>query len=87
MGFVCWWYRIKNYKTFNVMDKNFIDYQRGGYGFRDFENAYANGVEVYEIDDKGNPHLVAEVADKTVDDIEEMTETEFAYFLAENGVL
>ena len=35
----------------------------------------------------GNPHLVAEVADKTVDDIEEMTETEFAYFLAENGVL
>lgn len=69
------------------MDKNFIDYQRGGYGFNEFENKYGSGVEVYEIDNNGNPHLVSEVADKSVDDIEEMTETEFAYFLAENGII
>lgn len=77
------------------MNKNFIDYQRGGYGFRDFFDADCDdkchgdeeGVDVYEMDNNGNPHFVAEVAGKSVDDIEEMTETEFAYFLAENGII
>lgn len=64
-----------------------IDYERGGYGFSEFENNYGSGVEVYEIDGKGTPHLVTEVAGKGVDDIEDMTESEFGFFLAENGVL
>ena len=64
-----------------------IDYERGGYGFTEFENNYGRGVEVYEIDNNGTPHLVAEVAGKGVDDIEDMTEKEFGFFLAENNIL
>jgi len=67
--------------------KPIIDFERGGYGFSDYENVYGNGVEVYEIDGSGVPHLVTEVSGKSVDDIEDMTENEFVYFLNENGVL
>ena len=75
--------------------KDFIDYERGGYGFRDYFDADCDdlchgddeGVVVYEIDDNGEPHQIAEVSGKSVDDIEEMTEREFGFFLAENGVL
>ena len=64
-----------------------IDYERGGYGFTEFENPYGKGVEIYEIDDNGTPHLISEIMDKGVDDIEDMTEGEFGFFLAENGIL
>lgn len=64
-----------------------LDYERGGYGFNEFENPFGKGVEVYEIDNFGEPHFIAEVAGKSVDDIEDMTENEFGYFLAENGIL
>lgn len=64
-----------------------VDYKRGGYGFTEFENPFGKGVEVYEIDKNGTPHLIAEVAGKGVDEIEDMTENEFGYFLAENGIL
>ena len=64
-----------------------IEYERGGYGFSEFENGYGSGVEVYEIDNSGIPHLITEVAGKGVDEIEDMTENEFGYFLAENGIL
>lgn len=64
-----------------------IDYERGGYGFTEFNNGYGSGVEVYDIDNNGTPHLIAEVAGKGVDEIEDMTENEFGYFLAENGIL
>lgn len=64
-----------------------IDYERGGYGFSEYETKYGSGVEVYEMDSAGHPHLLQEVEGKTVDDIEEMTENEFGFFLAENGVL
>ena len=57
---------------------NEIDFERGGFGFTDFRNNHINGVDVYEIDDNGTPHLVSEV---------DMTETEFAYFLNENGII
>lgn len=75
--------------------KDFIDYERGGYGFRDYHDADCedlchgdeDGVDVYEIDNNGNPHHIAEVAGKSVDDIEEMTEREFGFFLAENGIM
>ena len=64
-----------------------IDYERGGYGFSDYQTNYGSGVEIYEIDGAGTPHLVQEVEGKSVDEIEDMTESEFGFFLAENGVL
>lgn len=66
---------------------NEIDFERGGFGFTDFRNNHISGVDVYEIDDNGTPHLVSEVEGKTVDNIEEMTEREFGFFLAENGIM
>lgn len=79
------------------MSRHFIDYSRGGYGFRYYFNAGINretgacdeeGIEVYDEDISGGYHLIATIpTSKTIQDVRDMTDAEFDNFLAENGVL
>ena len=76
-------------------NNDFIQYERDGYGFRNFFNAGLDkmtgvcdgeGVDIYDIDDQGEAHFVAMVYGVFVSDIYDMTDSEFDNFLAENGV-
>lgn len=69
-----------------------IEFVRDKYGFKFFFDAdvdYAGDVEgtdVFEFDDNGEPHLVAEVSGTLPEEIKDMNDTEFDEFLAENGI-
>jgi hypothetical protein len=69
------------------MAKNFIELERDGYGFRYFFNAGfdkatgmcdAEGVEVYEIDAKGEPRYTGVVFNKTIENVQDMNDNEFS---------
>jgi hypothetical protein len=78
------------------MEKDFIQLQRNGLGFRYFFNAGINpdtcvcdeeGIEVFDQDFNGGWHLIATIpTSKTINDIQEMTDDEFDDFIAQNGI-
>ena len=71
------------------MEKNdFIQYQRGGYGFRDYyvNETGESGVDVYVIDAVGELHFEAEVPSYCIGDIQDMNDNEFNEFKVENGI-
>ena len=78
------------------MDNNFVELQKGGYGYRYYFNAGLDkvtgncdeeGIEVYALDSMANWHLIATIpTSKTIQDIEDMTDGELDQFLTENGI-
>ena len=69
-----------------------IEFERDGYGFKFFFDADVDkirdieGTDVYEFDQNGEPHLIAEVEGTLPEEIKDMTDDEFNNFFIENGI-